>query len=318
MSLGIAIEQALPFRLRRRTTLTRIPAGFDVRRDFKRRMRPANVLAGRRDFVIAQRCAVCRLGALLVGAAETDQRLALDQGRALGVFAGALQGQLDLFRVVPVDIADHLPAIGFEATTGVVGKPARHFTVDGNVVVIVKHDELAQPQRAGQRAGLVADAFHQATVTGENIGVVVNDVERVTVELGRHQALTQRHAHGIGQALPQRASGGFHARGDAEFRMARRLGVHLPEVFQLFHRQVIAAQMQQGIEQHGTVAVGDHETVAVRPAGIARVVLEVVVPQHLRHVGHTHRHAGVSGVGFLHRIHRQCANCVGQSGSGSH
>jgi transposase len=34
---------------------------------------------------------------------------------------------------------------------------------------------LSSFQRAGQRAGLVADAFHQAAVAQEHVGVVVDD-----------------------------------------------------------------------------------------------------------------------------------------------
>ena len=42
------------------------------------------------------------------------------------------------YEVVPVDIGNHLPAIGAETLRRVVGKPATDFAVDGNVVVIVE------------------------------------------------------------------------------------------------------------------------------------------------------------------------------------
>ena len=51
---------------------------------------------------------------------------------------------------------------------------------------------------AGQRAGLVADAFHQAAVAEEHVGVVVDDGVAGAVELLRQQLLGQRHADGIG------------------------------------------------------------------------------------------------------------------------
>ena len=39
-----------------------------------------------------------------------------------------------------------------------------------------------------------------------------------------------------------------------------------------------AGEVQQRIQQHGTVAVGEHETVAVGPQRVGRVVLEVAIP----------------------------------------
>jgi hypothetical protein len=57
---------------------------------------------------------------------------------------------------VAVDLGDHVPAVGLEALGGVVEEPARgvtvaaHLAVDGDVVVVVDGDQLAEPQRAGQ------------------------------------------------------------------------------------------------------------------------------------------------------------------------
>jgi hypothetical protein len=79
----------------------------------------------------------------------------------------------------------------------------------------------------------VADAFHQAAVAQEHIGEVVDDGVAGAVELGGQQLLGQRHAHRVGQALAQRAGGGFHAGRDAHLGVARGLAVQLAEVLQL-------------------------------------------------------------------------------------
>ena len=67
------------------------------------------------------------------------------------------------------------------------------------------------------------------------------------------------------EALPQRAGRGFDAGRRAELGMPRRLRVQLPEALQLVHRQVVAGEMQQRVEQHRAVAVRDDEAIAVRP-----------------------------------------------------
>jgi hypothetical protein len=100
--------------------------------------------------------------------------------------------------------------------------------------------------------------------------------------------------------------------------MARRLAVELAEVLDLLDRQVIAGQVQQRIQQHRAVAVGNHEAVAVEPLRVGRVVLQEVVPEHLGDVRHPHRHAGVPRVGLLHRIHGQGADGVGELEAGGH
>ena len=42
--------------------------------------------------------------------------------------------------------------------------------------------------------------------------------------------------------------------------------------------QLVAAQVEQGVEQHGAVAVGHDKAVAVRPRRIGRIVALVPVP----------------------------------------
>ena len=94
------------------------------------------------------------------------------------------------------------------------------------------------------------------------------------------------------------------------------LRVQLAEVLQLLHRQVVAGQVQQRVEQHRAVAVGQHEAVAVGPVRVGRVVAQVALPQRHGDLGHAHRHARVAGVGLLHGVHRERADGVGEFGVG--
>ena len=211
--------------------------------------------------------------------------LQIDQRRLVGAGFGVGDGLADRGGVVAVDRADHVPAAGGEAQSGVVDEPGRDLAVNGNAVVVVQGDQLVQLPGAGQRDGFVADAFHQAAVAHEDVGVVVDDgefrfairfVSYGAVEFLGQQLLSQRHADRVGDALAERAGGGFHAGGHAHFRVAGGFAVQLAEVFQLGHRQFVAGQVQHGVIQHGGVAVGQHETVAVNPVRVGRVVLEVV------------------------------------------
>ncbi len=46
--------------------------------------------------------------------------------------------------VMSVDIIDDLPAIGFESCCSVISEPSADLTVDGNLVVVVEANELAE------------------------------------------------------------------------------------------------------------------------------------------------------------------------------
>ncbi|MCY1174327.1 hypothetical protein D9M73_145250 [compost metagenome] len=210
-----------------------------------------------------------------------------------------------------VDIADHLPVVGLKTLRRVVGEPAFDFAVDGDTVVIVERDQLAQAQGTGKGADFVGDAFHHAAITQEHIGVVIDDVVARTVELRRHDFFSQGKTHGVGQALAQWTGGGFYARGVAEFRVARSAAVQLTELLEVIDRQVVAGQVQQRVDQHRAVAVGQHEAVTVGERWIARVVLEVVAPKYLGDIRHTHWGTGMAAVGFLHGIHAEGTNGVG-------
>ena len=187
--------------------------------------------------------------------------------------------RVDGVDVVAVDSGDDVPAVGLEALRRVVDEPGRDRAVDRDAVVVVDRDQLVELPGAGERAGLVADPFHQAAVAEEHVGVVVDDVVAVAVELGGEELFRERHADGVGEALAERAGRRLDAGRDAELGMARRLAVQLAEVAQLREREVVAGQVQQRIQQHRAVPVRQHEAVAAGPARIGRVVAQVPAPQ---------------------------------------
>lgn len=162
------------------------------------------------------------------------------------------------------------------------------------------------------------NTLHQAAVADKGIGVVIDDRVSITVERARQHLFSDRHANCVGEALPEGAGRGLHTRRIAVLRVTRRLGVQLTEVFQVLDAQVVAAQVQQRVDQHRAVAVGEHETVAIGPFGVGRIVLEEVVPQHFGDIGHAHGGARMARFGLLDGIHAEGANGVGKFTAGGH
>jgi hypothetical protein len=89
--------------------------------------------------------------------------------------------------------------------------------VDGDRIVVPEDDQLVELEVAGERDRFLADAFHQAAVAGEHIGVVI---DQIGAEISGKLAFGDRHADGIGKALAERAGGRLDACGVAIFRMA--------------------------------------------------------------------------------------------------
>ena len=77
-------------------------------------------------------------------------------------------------------------------------------------------------------------------------------------------------------------------------------------------------QISSRTQQHRAVPRRQHETIAVPPVWVGRVVLEEIIPQHLGNVRHTHGHAGMAGIGLLNGVHGQGANRVGKLSSRRH
>ena len=54
----------------------------------------------------------------------------------------------------------------------------------------------------------------------------------------------------------------------------------LAEVLHLRHGEVVASHVEPRIQEHGAVATGEHEAVAIKPLGILGVVLHEVGVEH--------------------------------------
>ena len=164
---------------------------------------------------------------------------------------------------------------------------------------------------AGDADRLLAYAFHQIAVGGDDISVVIDDARKAR---GQH-ALRDRHADRGRNPLPQRAGCRLHAGSAPVFGMPRRPRTDLAELFDVFDPQSFGAadagQIEQAVQQHAAVAAGEHEPVAIGPMGIGGVELEHVAPENGRDIGAPHRQAGVAALGLLDRVEGEKADRIG-------
>src|SRR3954468_10871118 len=119
----------------------------------------------------------------------------------------------------------------------------------------------------------MGNAFHHAAIAEEYVGVVINYIMTIAIELCRKNFFSERHTDSVGDTLTKRTSGRFYTWGIAALRVAWRFRMQLTELLDVLNRQIVASQMQHRINQHRTVAIRQNKTVAIRPMRVSRVML---------------------------------------------
>ncbi|CRF28908.1 Uncharacterised protein [Mycobacterium tuberculosis] len=151
---------------------------------------------------------------------------------------------MNRLQIVAVLYAKHLPAVALKALGHILGEGQIELAIQRDIVRIVKYDQFAKLQMTGKRCGLRRDPFHQVAVTANCISIMIDHAVLVTVIYGSQMSFRHGHPYGHTETLSKRACGGIHTRRVAHFRVTRSLAAPLPEILQLFHRQIVSAQVQ--------------------------------------------------------------------------
>lgn len=98
---------------------------------------------------------------------------------------------------------------------------------DGDLVVIIHANQVAQLQVSSHGRSLGGNALHGATITKDAIGVVVDQVVPRLVELSRGVRLGDGKTNRVRETLTQGTSRDLHSGGIMGFRVARGDAIHL-------------------------------------------------------------------------------------------
>ena len=163
----------------------------------------------------------------LVGAGQPMIVRTDDERRLVGDLLGLVDRGLEGDDVLAgVDVLD-VPAVGLVAGGDVLAERDGGVVLDGDVVVVVEEDEVAQLLVPGERGRLAGDALLHAAVAGDDVDVVVErrlarrgvGVEQAALAAGGHG-----HADAVGHALAERAGGDLDAGGVVVLGVARACG----------------------------------------------------------------------------------------------
>ena len=235
------------------------------------RLGPAERALRRLRFLGPERLAVRLPRVLLAGRTIADVAAHDDQARARGLGDRALERGGHGRVVVGVGALD-VPAVGLEAPRDVLAEGERSVALDRDVIVVVEIDQVAEPPVARERGRLRGHALHQIAVGDDAEDAPGDGGEVLAVESRGQHLRGDREPDAVPEPLAERAGRGLDAGGQAALGMARGAAAELSEASQLLEWKLEAGEVEQGVEQHRGVSGREHEPVAVRPAGVERLV----------------------------------------------
>jgi hypothetical protein len=100
---------------------------------------------------------------------------------------------------------------------------------NGNVVVIIDGNQVAELQVASHRSSLAGNTLHSASIAEESVCEVVDQFESGLVEDGSSVLLCNGKTDGVGETLAERASGDLNTGGVVGFGMTGSDAVDLLE-----------------------------------------------------------------------------------------
>ena len=237
-----------------------------------------------------------------------DDRPDRDDRGAVALLAGGAESSTHGRDILsPVDLL-RVPAVGLVPLEDILAERDVGVALDGDVVVVVEEDEVAQPLMSGQRGRLARHALLHASVTRDAVdGVVEHALAgwRVRIQQATLAPRGHRHAHGVSDPLAERPCRGLDTQGVPMLGVPRREAAPLPKQLEIFDREAVAGQVQLDVQREAGVPGAEHEPVAAHPLRIRRVVLQELLEKQIRDRGQAHRRSRVARAGRLDSIHRQ-------------
>ncbi len=201
-----------------------------------------------------------------------------------------------------------MPAVGLVPLQDVLGERGGGVALDGDVVVVVEEDQVAELLMTGQRRRLGGDALLEVAVADDRPDRVVEGrlaLGRLRVEQAALVAGGHRHAHRVGHALAQRTGRGLDARRVPVLGVARRPGAVRAEGLEVLQLHLVPGEEELGVEGQRGVAGGEDEAVTAGPLGIGGVVTHHLLKDRVRGRGERHGRPRVTVAHLLHGVGRE-------------
>ena len=148
----------------------------------------------------------------------------------------------------------NVPAVRLVSLSDVFAESDGGVVLDGDLVVVVEDDEVAQFLDTGEGRGLGRDAFFDVTVGRDHVDVMVEGggADRgLRIEQSALTTRSHRHADCGRKALAQRTGGHLDADGVADLGVAGGQCAPRAESFEVSELETVARQVELGVQRQG-------------------------------------------------------------------
>jgi hypothetical protein len=224
------------------------------------------------DLVGAQCRAVHPTGVHLLRRWEADDGAQQDDRGTIADGLGGVGGRQDRGDVFAAVDDLHVPAVRLVPGGDVLTQRDGGVVLDGDLVVVVEHDQIAQLLHARDRRCLRRHTLLDVAVRGDHVDVVVERalapgglrVEEPALAPGRHC-----HADRGCQTLAQRAGGHLHTAGVPDLGVTWRLGPPGPQRLQVVQFKAVPRQIQLGVQREAGMSTREHQAIPADPVGVS-------------------------------------------------
>src|SRR5438067_7258007 len=199
-------------------------------------------------------------------------------------------GVEEFLHVVALDFLG-IESVGLKTFSRVLALRLVGHGIERDGVGIVNQNQIIEPEMPGEGARFRRHAFLETTVARQAKNMLVENAMFAGVEMCLRHFRSHCHTNRVANALPQRAGGTLDAGCVAKFRMSRRFRMQLAKIFDVLDRNVVAAQMQPGIQKHTAVTGGKNEIVAIDPTRLIWIGSEQITVEQRPDLGASEREA---------------------------
>ena len=133
---------------------------------------------------------------------------------------------------------------------------------NGDLVVVVDGDQVAELQVTSHGRCLAGNTLHCTSITEEGVCVVIDQVKSILIELCCCMCLCDSETDSIGETLAEGTSGHLNAWSIVRLRVTWGNAVDLAEGLQVVNGDCVAEEVEECVLQHAAMAVSEKRYVS--------------------------------------------------------
>mmetsp|Transcript_6851 Transcript_6851/g.13635 ORF Transcript_6851/g.13635 Transcript_6851/m.13635 type:complete len:272 (-) Transcript_6851:81-896(-) len=204
----------------------------------------------------------------------------------------------------------NVPSHCFITGSNILGERDVGMAINGNAVVIVQSNQLSESPMPGKGSSFGRNTFHVATISHDDICVVINQVHSRLVVASCQVLLSNCKSNCISNSLSQWPSCDFDSLGQEILWMSWGLRSPLTELLQVLNSHVVSHQVKERVVKHRSVSSGQNKAITTQPGYVFWIGCHEILEEDIGHGSTPHRKSRMSRVSLVHTINRKETNGI--------